>query len=114
MSTRVIYVAGPMRGIKDFNFPAFHAASAKLRAEGWTVLSPAEADMEDAGFNPSDTSTIMPISHYLMRDTAMLCKSRAIFLLRGWEQSRGARLEKQMAEYLGIEILRQEGAREGD
>ena len=29
-----IYVSGPMRGIPEFNFPAFHVAAAKLRAEG--------------------------------------------------------------------------------
>ena len=45
-----LYLAGPMRSIKDFNFPAFNAAAAKLRAAGHEVFNPAEKGLEkDAG-----------------------------------------------------------------
>ena len=39
---RRIYIAGPMTGIPEHNYPAFHAAVAKLRAEGYAVTSPAD------------------------------------------------------------------------
>lgn len=42
-----VYIAGPMSGIAQFNFPAFIAAAAALRAQGITVISPAETDPED-------------------------------------------------------------------
>lgn len=36
-----VYLAGPMRGKEDHNFPAFHFAAAKPREQGYEVFSPA-------------------------------------------------------------------------
>ena len=37
-----IYIAGPMTGLPELNFPAFHAEAARLRAFGYEVINPAE------------------------------------------------------------------------
>ena len=37
-----VYLSGPMTGLPDFNRPAFHAAAAALRAQGYVVINPAE------------------------------------------------------------------------
>ena len=37
-----IYLSGPMSGWPDLNFPAFHAAAALLRGQGFEVVNPAE------------------------------------------------------------------------
>ena len=38
------YISGPMTGLPDLNFPAFHEAAAYLRAKGFDVINPAEHD----------------------------------------------------------------------
>jgi len=46
-----LYLAGPMRGREEFNFPAFKRAANELRAVGYCVMCPAEVD-EFFGFDP--------------------------------------------------------------
>jgi len=93
--TRRIYIAGPMSGIEDHNFPAFNAQAEILRKEGWTVLNPADHGVVE-GAEWGD---------YLRHDLAGLVTCEAIYLLPGWEGSKGARLEVVVAEQLGLTIL---------
>ena len=37
-----IYLSGPMTGLPEFNYPAFHEAARRWRAIGWDVINPAE------------------------------------------------------------------------
>lgn len=41
-----IYISRAMSGIKDLNFPAFHAAATYLRNKGFEVVSPAEIEQK--------------------------------------------------------------------
>jgi len=109
-----VYVAGPMRGIKDFNFPAFHAATAHLRGLGHTVFNPAERDEQAHGkdVGKSETGDLRDAAKHgfslreaLGVDLQWICAhADAIALLPGWENSKGARAEKATAEALGLEI----------
>ncbi len=89
-----IYISGPMSGLPDFNYPAFHDASAQWRAAGYEVLSPAELDLAE--------TTDLTWEDYLRRDLRMLLDCDAIALLDGWENSRGAALEYHVATALGL------------
>ena len=44
-----IYIAGPMTGIPEHNYPAFHAAVAKLRAGGDAVSRPVDLHVDNLG-----------------------------------------------------------------
>ena len=99
---RIIYVAGPMTGIPEFNFPAFHAAADKLAAEGWGVINPAGLDEADVDANGDATK---PWDYYLRRDIKYLADATAIYMLPGWENSKGASLEHHIAQALGMEII---------
>ena len=97
---RRIYVAGPMTGLPDLNFPAFEAAAAILRAEGWHVE------------NPSDHGVVWGLDwqDYLRYDLGRLATCAAIYLLPGWSRSKGAMLEVNIARQLEMTILLAPGA----
>ena len=106
MSIATCYLAGPMRGIENFNFPAFEEATLQLRIAGWHVFSPRENDAE-AGLQPSPTGeTTLPLKYYMRKDLGQVASSDAVFFLPGWEDSQGALLEFQVATYLEIPCYR--------
>lgn len=90
-----VYVAGPMTGYPDFNFPAFADASARLRALGYEVVSPAEvcADQNMAWID------------CMRADIRELVLCDAVAVLPGWEKSRGATLEVHIAQKLGLPVF---------
>jgi hypothetical protein len=90
-----IYVAGPMTGIPDNNYPAFRAAAARLRADGHDVSNPAELELPEGS----------PWSAYMRACLPLLSECEAIYLLPGFEASRGARLERHIALELGMTML---------
>jgi hypothetical protein len=105
-----IYIAGPMRGKPFFNFPAFDAAKADLESKGFEVISPADLDRA-TGFDPYDWTNIesdFSLMDAIDRDVAALKKCDTIYMLRGWESSKGAKAEKAVAEWIGLGVLYQE------
>lgn len=107
---RTVYVAGPMRGYDKFNFPAFDEAAARFRAAGWHVLSPAEMDRE-IGFDEHRNSLDgFDLHAAIDRDLAAIrslnaTNGDAIAVLPGWHKSKGARAERALGEWLGLQIL---------
>jgi hypothetical protein len=117
---RSAYLAGPMRGIEEFNLPAFAGAAAALRAKNWEVFSPAERDERDEeamaahreARESGDWSSALPLAYYMAHDLKAVCRHDALILLDGWEQSQGARLEAVVAVEIGHPVfLYNEGAR---
>jgi Domain of unknown function (DUF4406) len=110
-----LYLAGPMRGYPEFNFPAFHEATAKLRAEGHEVFSPAENDLKRYGENFVKGTTGkheeiakvgFDIRVALGEDLAWICaEAEAVALMPGWINSAGARAEASTAYALGLKII---------
>ena len=96
-----VYIAGPMAGIKDYNYPAFMQTEEKLKADGWKVLNPARIGVIE-GFK--DWRDYWPINE------AMLIGADAIFMLDGWKQSLGATNEYIWAQMHGLTILNADGA----
>ncbi len=90
-----LYIAGPMTGYPELNFPAFHAEAARLRAFGFEIVNPAEVDV---GPDPTWLGC-------MRADIKLLVDCDGIALLPGWEQSPGATLEHTIARGLGLRVI---------
>ncbi len=73
-------LSGPMTGLPDLNIPAFHAATARIRAAGHDVLNPAE--LCPPGISWEQAMAI---------DLAALDIADGVITLPGWKRSRGGR-----------------------
>ena len=87
-----IYIAGKVRGLKNYR-EVFKEAEKKLQAEGHVTLNPAELP---EGLHWQD---------YMKICIPMLEVADAIYLLKNWEDSQGAKVEKAYAECQGKQIL---------
>jgi hypothetical protein len=96
-----LYLAGGMRGYHEFNFPAFHAAAARLRARGYEVFSPAEKGMEAHAEAQQESLAFRRAVFKL--DTEWICEhADGIALLPNWERSSGAVAEDALAKAIGL------------
>ena len=86
-----IYIAGPMTGLPDFNYPAFNLTAAYLRGKGHEVVNPAELFEGQTGH---------PWEHYMRAGLSAMLTCDTIALLPDWSKSRGAWLEQNLAAAL--------------
>lgn len=113
-----VYLAGKMSDTPYFNFPAFFYHAKDLRQKGYEVFSPAECDIERAGdFWKScpagswEELKVLNIPQVNYRDCMridlnwIIDNADVIALIPGWENSKGARAEKALADCLGLEII---------
>ena len=89
-----VYISGSITKDPDYR-EHFRAAEEKLRSLGIKVFNPAkfEADPEKTW------------EDYMRTDIAQLMTCRAIYLLKGWKKSRGARIEYRIAKELGYMVI---------
>lgn len=91
----VLYVSGPMTGIDGYNFDAFDRAEHQLAAAGYVVLNPAG----NFGGNLELTR-----AQYMRLDIQQVLLSDGIALIDGWRESKGARLEIDIAHAVGARV----------
>ena len=103
-----IYIAGPMTGYDQWNFPAFFEAEKQLLALGCQVINPAHNDgptlelaLESAGVPERPNNSW---AWYMRRDLPHVLEVDALCVLPGWQKSKGASLEVQVAEAIGLPI----------
>lgn len=87
----MIYLAGPIRGVPQLNWPAFKAAAERLKANGHEdqILKEARRSRRKA----------------FEQNLSWICTlADAVAVLPGWEKSMGAMAEAAVAEALGFPV----------
>jgi hypothetical protein len=102
----LVYLSGPMSGIKDYNFPEFMRITKILRDTfKWSVINPAEED----NLTQEDLDKIKDFSvdeekrmSFLIRDIILMITRgiNGIVMMPGWENSKGAKIELFIAMYV--------------
>lgn len=93
-----VYVAGPMTGLPDYNYPAFNQAAAELTDAGYDVLNPVTSEDDNT------TGTTQTWQWYMRHALAMVIRADGVALLPGWETSRGATLEVHVVQSLDLPV----------
>ena len=91
----VIFISGPMTGYPNYNREAFYAAEKRLTIEGDIVLSPA--------YLPEGLTD----AEYLHICKAYIDVSEGIYLLEGYENSKGSIEELRYAEYKRLKVYKE-------
>lgn len=89
----MIYIAGKITGNPNYK-EQFKAAEDRLSKLGYAVVNPV---MEEG----------CPYRHYINVGLRKLGHCDAIYLLRNWRRSKGARLERKYAKTVGMKIIKE-------
>lgn len=89
-----VYISGPITGVLDYK-EKFGLIEASLKLEGYETINPAKVNLgENATWED-----------YMRHDIKSLCDCDAIFMMKGWQRSKGARVENYMAKKLGLLVI---------
>lgn len=103
--SKKVYLAGPMSGVPDYNFPAFEAGAKKLRELGYEVFSPHEADLERYGTLENVRANATYRDCLRVDLNWILDHADAIALLPKWALSKGVAAELALANALSLEVF---------
>lgn len=100
MNNMTMYLAGPMTGYPDYNRAEFNKAAEFWVKQGFSVYNPA---VPDPNLDDSDWKG------YMRRSIRQITGYSYLALLPGWEDSKGAVLEVEIAKALEMPIYYPEG-----
>jgi hypothetical protein len=90
----LIYISGKITGDEDIAFEIFERTEIWLSQGGYQVINPMK----------------LPHRHdrtwqsYMREDIEALVKCDSIYMLHGWQKSKGACIEHSLAESIGLNI----------
>jgi hypothetical protein len=107
-----------MTGYVDFNYPEFNSVAGMLQGCGYATLNPADIDnlhpVQARYFcSTKKCGACAGCKEFALRDwkwymrhaLVMMLEADGIALLRGWSQSRGAKVEAFVGRAVGMEVM---------
>ena len=94
-----IYISGPISGTKDY-VERFGKAGLKLMIEGYNVI------------NPACIAAVIPhltYEEYMKLDLKLMDMCEAVYMLKGWQESKGANREYGYALAKDMIIIYEKG-----
>ena len=89
-----MYISGPITG-DPFFMEKFAEAEEHLKARGFEVVNPATLTHKHG----------RTWGEYMVKGLKALLDCDGVYMLKGWEASRGAKIEKQLAQDLGSKLI---------
>lgn len=98
----IVYISGPITG-QDLK-------AARKRFRAWTTIIGLKGHTVVNPFDVAAYEEYKPWQRYMSEclEALLLCKCDCIFMLDGWKESRGARIELAVAKELGLMITYEE------
>jgi hypothetical protein len=90
-----IYISGPITGIEGY-MKRFDETERLLTSKGFTVINPAKVNAQLPGNTTHE--------EYMKTSIAMLDMCDTIYMMKGWEKSKGCSIEFEYAYEHGITI----------
>ena len=95
----LVYLSGPISGDPEYK-EKFRAAEESLTDDFVTVMNPAKL---------SDTFPGLSERQYLQLALTLVTYANAVYMMKGWERSKGACIEYLLAKQNGKRIMYQSG-----
>ena len=93
-----VYISGQITGIEEHAPELFGKAEQLLKEKGFDTINPvALPHLHDKAW-----------CSYMKEDIKALCDCDIIFMLGNWQNSKGATIERQIAQQLGLKVMYQE------
>ena len=106
--TAPVYISGPITSLirlgEDWRYP-FNAAERGLRSLGFKDIKSPVYIAEDVEAQCKKEGRAPGYADYMKADLTELLKCKTILMLKGWEGSRGATLEYEIADAIHLEII---------
>ena len=95
--TETVYLSGPMSGLAKLNRDNFYRVEKHLKKIYKCNV-----------WNPAKLPEGLTYEDYMRQDIAALVNADIIVMLVGWRQSRGAKVELQVATVCGLRIIQEQ------